>query len=216
MLGPRTVADALLDRITAPMEGGRSTSTNNQWVQYNSTGVRLEDWSRQPTSILVSLKWTHAAAHGATLPGDLRDELASLRRSETAEAVKWWEFSNECGGFPHRRRFESDQDHEAAEQAWEIAWTSHITENSRLRAALKHAVARALPLVADDEPVDLLELLNRQQDEPEPYRDRQKQPVAMRASIAATDAARDASASHTPDSPSGSAPTSTGGPTPGR
>lgn len=106
-----------------------------------------------------------SAAYGASLPPDLRDELAQLVRAERDENRTWWDYSNERGGWPHRRRFSSDDEHQIVQADWDTVYGKHIIALSDLRDRQKAAIARALPLIQDDEPADLLELLDHQ---PEP------------------------------------------------
>ncbi len=185
-LGPGTAADALLDRIRHrdTFEGGRSASQPGCWINYNRKAVRLEDhseiyaalraagtepategnpqWRRMKPTVLVKVTWVEAAAYGASLPPDLHDDLAALRDTEHHENRAWWDYSNERGGWPHRRRFDSDEEHQAVQSEWDTAYGKHISALSDLRDRQKAAVARALPLILDDEPADLLELLDLQ------------------------------------------------------
>lgn len=185
-LGAGTVADALLDRIRHrdTFEGGRSAPQPGCWISYNRKAVRLEDhaeiyaalrstgtqvatadvqpWRRMKPAVLVQVTWVEAAAHGASLPADLRDELATLQRTASDENRFWWDYSNERGGWPHRRRFKTDEEHETAQAEWDAAYRKHIRALSDLGDRQKAAVARALPLILDDEPADLLELLDHQ------------------------------------------------------
>lgn len=188
-LGAGTVADALLDRIRdrGTFEGGRSAPHPGCWISYNRKAVRLEDhaeiyaalrstgtegatadtqpWRRMKPTVVVQVTWVEAAAHGASLPADLRDELATLQRTASDENRFWWDYSNERGGWPHRRRFKTDAEHETAQAEWDTAYGKHIRALSDLRDRQKAAIARALPLILDEEPADLLELLDHQ---PEP------------------------------------------------
>lgn len=111
---------------------------------------------------MLTVAWAQAAAYGAALPCELRTELQVLRRTERAEDLAWWDFSNERGGWPWRRRFATDEEHEAAEAEWDAAYSKHLVALSELRNRLKVTMARALPLTVDDEPVNLLELLDQQ------------------------------------------------------
>lgn len=188
-LGAGTVADALLDRIRdrGTFEGGRSAPQPGCWINYNRKTVRLEDhseiyatlraagtesategtqpWRRMKPTVVVKVTWAEAAAYGASLPPDLRDELAQLVRAERDENRTWWDYSNERGGWPHRRRFSSDDEHQIVQADWDTVYGKHIIALSDLRDRQKAAIARALPLIQDDEPADLLELLDHQ---PEP------------------------------------------------
>lgn len=154
MLGASNVADALLGRLNGTMEGGRSTDEPNQWVHYDARGVRVEDWSqrcealrpagdehrhqmlvtRKPP-VVVAVTWKLVASYGTELPKGLRDEMLRLRRAETAEACAWWESSSDHGGFPHRRRFDSDDAHAAAAQEWETTWSAHLATSRALHEA---------------------------------------------------------------------------------
>lgn len=185
-LGAGTVADALLDRIRdrGTFEGGRSATQAGCWINYNRKAVRLEDhseiyaalraagtegatdgnqpWRRMKPTIVVKVTWVEAAAYGASLPPDLRDELATLVRAERDENLAWWDYSNERGGWPHRRRFNSAEDHQVVQAEWDTVYGKHIRALGDLWDRQKAAIARALPLILDDEPVDLLELLDQQ------------------------------------------------------
>ena len=120
--------------------------------------------TRKPP-VVVAVTWKLVASYdGTELTKGLRDEMLRLRRAETAEACAWWEFSSDRGGFPHRRRFDSDDAQAAAAHQWETTWNAHLATSRALHEALKHAVANALPWTAHDEPVDLLELLAAQHD----------------------------------------------------
>ena len=48
-----------------------------------------------------------------------------------------------------------------AQTEWDNAYTAHLATLRDVWARTKVAVARALPLIEDDEPLDLLELLER-------------------------------------------------------
>lgn len=189
-LGAGTVADALLDRIRDrdTFEGGRSAPQPGCWISYNRKAVRLEDhaeiyaalrtagtegatadtqpWRRMKPTVVVQVTWVEAAAHGASLPTDLRDELATLQRTASDENRFWWDYSNERGGWPHRRRFKTNEEHETAQAEWDTAYGKHIRALSELGDRQKAAIARALPLILDDEPADLLELLDHQPEPP--------------------------------------------------
>lgn len=119
----------------------------------------------KPT-VVVQVTWVEAAAHGTSLPADLRDELATLQRTASDENRFWWDYNNERGGWPHRRRFKTDEEHETAQAEWDTAYGKHIRTLSELRDRQKAAIARALPLILDDEPADLLELLDHQPEPP--------------------------------------------------
>lgn len=93
--------------------------------------------------------------------------MATLQRTERLENRGWSEFSDERGGWPHRRRFDSDEEHRATAAEWDEAWHKHLGVLRDVWDRRKSAIERALPLTVDDEPVDLLELLNQ---EPAPAR----------------------------------------------
>lgn len=205
-LGAGTVADALLDRIRdrGTFEGGRSATHAGCWITYNRKAVRLEDhseiyaalraagtegasdgnqpWRRMKPTIVVKVTWVEAAAHGASLPPDLRDELATLVRAERDENRSWWDYSNERGGWPHRRRFNSAAEHQVVQAEWDTVYGKHIRALGDLWDRQKAAIARALPLILDDEPVDLLELLDHQ---PEPPATAAPSPVIQAAGLRA-------------------------------
>ena len=117
--------------------------------------------------MLVKVTWAEPAAHGASLSPALRDELDVLRRTERTETSSWRQFSDERGGYPHRRRFQSDEAHEAAAAEWDEEWPKHRNVLHDVWDRRKSAIERALPLTVDEEPVDRLELLAH---EPEPAR----------------------------------------------
>lgn len=110
----------------------------------------------------MKVTWAQAADYGATLPSELRTELSTLRDADRNENRSWWEFSTERGGWPWRRRFDSDEEHAAAKTEWDTRYQQHLVTLNDLWGRQKDAVARALPLTVDDEPVDLLELLDQQ------------------------------------------------------
>jgi hypothetical protein len=185
-LGAGMAADALLDglRERGTLEGGRSADQAGCWINYNRKAVWLEDhsefsaalraagddsatdatqaWRRIRPKIVLKVTWAQAAAYGATLPHELRTELRTLRRTERDENRTWWEFSNERGGWPWRHRFATDEEHKTAETEWDAAYSKHLTALREVWDRQKVAIARALPLTVDDEPVDLLELLDQQ------------------------------------------------------
>lgn len=180
-LGPSMAADALLDRLRerGTLEGGRSASQEGCWISYNRKAVWLEDhagfseaieaagtdkeaWRRIKPKVVLKVTWAQAAAYGATLPQELRTELDTLRRTERDENRSWSEFSDARGGWPWRRRFATDEEHQAAEAEWDSVYGKHRVALRQVRARQKAAIARALPLTVDDEPVDLLELLDQQ------------------------------------------------------
>lgn len=185
-LGAGMAADALLDRLRerGTLEGGRSAAQAGCWINYNRKAVWLEDhsefsaafraagadsatdatqaWRRIRPKVVLKVTWTQAAAYGATLPHQLRTELVALRQIASEESRAWWESSSERGGWPWRRRFATDEEHKAAETEWDTAYSKHLTALGELRDRQKTAIARALPLTVDDEPVDLLELLDQQ------------------------------------------------------
>ena len=179
-LGAGMAADALLDRLRerGTLEGGRSAPQEGCWINYNRKAVWLEDhsefseamkvagtdteaWRRIRPKVVLKVTWAEAAAHGASLPQALRNELDTLRRMERAENRSWSEFSDQRGGWPHRRRFGSDEEHQVVQADWDSAYGKHLVALRDVWDHQKSAIARALPLTVDDEPVDLLELLDQ-------------------------------------------------------
>ena len=179
--GAGLAASALLDdlRERTTFEGGSSSPHSNCWIGYNRKAIWLEDhsgrgeaikaagtdkdaWRRIRPEILVKVTWAEAAAHGAALPASLREELETLRRTERAEDRSWSVFSDARGGWPWRRRFATDEEHAAAQSEWDQAYRKHLTVLRDVWDRRKVAIERALPLTVDDEPVDLLELLDHQ------------------------------------------------------
>ncbi|MDP3949625.1 MAG: hypothetical protein Q8Q19_03090, partial [Microbacterium sp.] len=112
--------------------------------------------------VVLKVTWAEAAAYGARVPQELRTELDTLRRTERNEYRSWSDFSDERGGWPWRRRFATDEEHKAAETEWDAVYGKHLVALREVRDRQKAAIARALPLTVDDEPVDLLELLDQQ------------------------------------------------------
>jgi hypothetical protein len=185
-VGTGMAADALLDHLRerGTQEGGRSAPQDGCWINYNRKAVWLEDhsearpavggsgdggqepWRIKP-NVVVKVTWAEAAAHGASLSPALRDELAALQRTERLENRGWSEFSDERGGWPHRRRFDNDEEHRVARAEWDQAYRKHLDALRDVWDRRKSAIERALPLTVDDEPVDLLELLDQ---EPAPAR----------------------------------------------
>lgn len=180
-VGAGLAASALLDdlRERTTFEGGCSAPQNGCWISYNRKAVWLEDhtgfsaamkeagtdkdaWLRIKPKVLVKVTWAEAAAHGAAMSSSLRDELATLQRTERLENRGWSELSDERGGWPHRRRFGTDEEHQAAEVEWGAVYGKHLVALREVWDRRKSAIERALPLTVDDEPVDLLELLDRQ------------------------------------------------------
>lgn len=180
-LGAGMAADALLDRLRGrgTLQGGRSAPQEGCWISYNRKAVWLEDhlgfseaikaagtdneaWLRIRPQVIVKVSWADAAAYGATLPQGLRTELDSLRRTEREENHNWSEFSDARGGWPWRRRFSTDEEHQVAQAEWDAAYGKHLVALRDVWDRQKAAVASALPLTVDDEPVDLLELLDAQ------------------------------------------------------
>jgi hypothetical protein len=185
-LGAGMAADALLDHLRerGTLEGGRSAPQDGYWINYNRKAVWLEDhskfsaalraagdggatdtaqaWRRIRPKIVLKVTWAEAAAYGASLPLSLRDELATLRRTEREENHRWSEFSDQRGGWPHRRRFDSDEEHQVVQAEWDAAYSKHLVALRDVWDRQKSTIARALPLTVDDEPVDLLELLDQQ------------------------------------------------------
>lgn len=215
--GSGIAASALLDemRERTTLEGGCSAPQSNCWISYNRKAIWLEDhsgfgeamkaagtdkdaWRRIRPEIVVKVSWTEAASHGAALPRQLREELANLQRTERAEDRSWREFSDIRGGWPWRRRFATDAEHQAAEAEWDTAYGTHLSKLQDVWRRRKAAVARALPLTNDDEPVDLLELLDQQSNTPTlPLR-----PAALQSSALRTSARRAAGAAHVGGGPS--------------
>ncbi len=111
---------------------------------------------------MLKVTWEEAAAYGARLPEEFRTELDTLRRTERDENRSWSEFSDERGGWPWRRRFSTNEEHKAAETEWNAAYGRHLVALREVWDRQKAAIARALPLTVDDEPVDLLELIQQQ------------------------------------------------------
>ena len=185
-LGVGMAADALLDRLRerGTLEGGRSAPQDGCWINYNRKAVWLEDhsefsaalraagddsatdtaqaWRRIRPKIVLKVTWAEAAAYGASLPQAWRTELDTLRRTERDENRSWTEFSDERGGWPHRRRFDTDDDHQVVQAEWDAVYGKHLSALRDVWDRQKAAIARALPLTVDDEPVDLLELLDQQ------------------------------------------------------
>ena len=180
-LGAGMAADALLDRLRdrGTLEGGRSAPQDGCWISYNRKAVWLEDhsgfseamkaagtdteaWRRSRPKVVLKVPWAEAAAYGATLPQELRTELDTLRRNEREENRSWSEFSDARGGWPWPRRFDSDEEHQEAQAEWDEVYGKHLVALRDVRDRQKAAIARALPLTIDDEPVDLLELLDQQ------------------------------------------------------
>lgn len=180
-LGAGMAADALLDRLRdrGTLEGGRSAPQDGCWISYNRKAVWLEDhsalseamkavgtdtqaWRRIRPKVVLKVTWAEAAAYGATLPQELRTDLDTLRRTERDENRGWSEYSDARGGWPWRRRFESDEEHLEAQAEWDGVYGQHLVALRDVWARQKAAIARALPLTVDDEPVDLLELLDQQ------------------------------------------------------
>lgn len=209
-LGAGMAADALLDRLRerGTLEGGRSATQAGCWINYNRKAVWLEDHSEFSAAlraagdasaadatqalrqirpkVMLKVTWAQAAAYGGTLPQELRAELDTLRCAERAENRTWWEFSNERGGWPWRRRFATDEEHKRAETEWDAAYSKHLTALRELRESQKAAIARALPLTFDDEPLDLLELLDQTPVAPtEPAESAAMQAGALRDAAAA-------------------------------
>lgn len=180
-LGAGMAADALLDRLRdrGTLEGGRSAPQDGCWISYNRKAVWLEDhsefseamraagsdkqaWRRIRPKVVLKMTWAEAAAYGATLPHELRTELDTLRGTERDENRRWSEFSDARGGWPWRRRFDSDEEHLEAQTEWDDVYGKHLVALRDVWALQKAAIARALPLTVDDEPVDLLEMLDQQ------------------------------------------------------
>ncbi|ABL79289.1 MULTISPECIES: hypothetical protein [unclassified Nocardioides] len=185
-LGAGMTADALLDRLRerGTLEGGRSAPQDGCWINYNRKAVWLEDhsefsaalraaadasaadatqaWRRIRPKVVLKVTWAEAAAYGTRLPQELRTELDTLRRTERDENRIWSEFSDERGGWPWRRRYATDEEHKAAETEWDAVYGKHLVALREVWDRQKAAIARALPLTVDDEPVDLLELLDQQ------------------------------------------------------
>ncbi len=180
-LGTGMAADSLLDRLRerGTLEGGRSAPQEGCWINYNRKAVWLEDhsgvpeamkaagtdkeaWRRIRPKVVLKVTWAEAAAYGASLPQALRTELDTLRRTERDENRDWSEFSDERGGWPHRRRFDSDEEQQVVQAEWDAVYRKHLAALRDVWDRQKAAIARALPLTVDDEPVDLLELLDQQ------------------------------------------------------
>lgn len=185
-LGASMAADALVDRLRerGTLEGGRSATQPGCWINYNRNAVWLEDhsafsaamratgddsatdatqaWRQIRPKVVLKVTWSEVAAYGASLPQELRIELDTLRRTERDENRSWSEFSTERGGWPWRRRYATDEEHKAAETEWDAVYGRHLVALREVWDRQKEAIARALPLTVDDEPVDLLELLDQQ------------------------------------------------------
>lgn len=127
-----------------------------------AAGSDKQAWRRIRPKVVLKVTWAEAAAYGATVPQELRTELDTLRRTERDENRRWSEFSDERGGWPWRRRFDSDEDHQVAQAEWDEVYGKHLVALHNVWASQKAAITRALPLTVDDEPTDLLELLDQQ------------------------------------------------------
>ncbi|GAW54787.1 hypothetical protein [Nocardioides sp. PD653] len=179
--GSGLASAALLDKIRTRglFEGGCSAPQPGCWIGYNTKAIWLEDhsefseaikaagtdkeaWRRIRPRIVTKVSWAAVAAHGTALPPGLRGELETLHRTERDEERHWSEFSDARGGWPHRRRFPTDAEHAAAQAEWDQAYNRHLAVLRDIWDQRKTAVGRALPLSMDDEPVDLLELLDQQ------------------------------------------------------
>ena len=189
-LGASMAADALVDRLRerGTLEGGRSATQPGCWINYNRNAVWLEDhsafsaamrasgddsatdatqaWRQIRPKVVLKVTWSEVAAYGASLPQELRIELDTLRRTERDENRSWSEFSDERGGWPHRRRFDSDEEHQLFQAEWDDTYGTHLVALRDVWDRQKAAITRALPLTVDDEPVDLLELLDQQPEAP--------------------------------------------------
>jgi hypothetical protein len=185
-VGTGMAANALLDDLRSrdTLEGGCSAPQDGCWISYSRKAVWLEDhsefsaalsaagpqdtadeqapWRKVKPTVLVKVTWAEAAAHGAGLSPALRHELATLQRTERLENRSWSEFSDQRGGWPHRRRFATDAEHQDAQSEWDEAYRKHLGALRDVWDRRKSAVERALPLTVDDDPVDLLELLDQQ------------------------------------------------------
>jgi hypothetical protein len=185
-VGTGMAANALLDDLRSrdTLEGGCSAPQDGCWINYNRKALWLEDhsefsaalnaagpqgtageqapWRKVKSTVLVKVTWAEAAAHGAGLSPALRHELATLQRTERVENRSWSEFSDQRGGWPHRRRFATDAEHQVAQSEWDGAYRKHLGALRDVWDRRKSAVERALPLTVDDDPVDLLELLDQQ------------------------------------------------------
>lgn len=178
--GSRMAADALLDRLRdgGSLLGGGSGPHPGAWIGYNRQAVWLEEHtdphharsadgtdedsrSQMRSKVTVKVTWAQAAAHGAAMPPPLRAELAGLQRTEREENRTWTEFSAQRGGWPWRSRFETDEEHQAAQAEWDGAYERHATALRGLTARRATALDRALPLTVDAEPEDLLDLLEQ-------------------------------------------------------
>lgn len=189
-LGAGMAADALLDRLRerGTLEGGCSAPQEGCWINYNRKAVWLEDhsefsaavraaghdsatdtaqaWRGIRPKVVLKVTWAEAAAYGVSLPKEWRAELGTLRRAERDETRRWSEFSDARGGWPHRRRFDSDDEHRKVQAEWDDTYGTHLAALRDVWDRQKAAIARALPLTVDDEPVDLLELLDAQPSTP--------------------------------------------------
>lgn len=149
-LGSALAADPLLDRLRerGTLEGGRSAPQEGCWINYNRKAVWLEDhsefsaalraagdagatdsgqaWRRIKPEVVLKVTWAETAAYGASLPQALRNELDTLRRMERAEDRSWSEFSDQRGGWPWRRRFDSDEEHQEAQAEWDEVYGKHL------------------------------------------------------------------------------------------
>lgn len=92
---------------------------------------------------MLKVTWAEAAAYGVTLPQELRTELDTLRRNERDENRSWSEFSNARGGWPWRRRFESDELHQETQAEWDEVYGKHLVALRDVRDRQKTAIARA-------------------------------------------------------------------------
>lgn len=179
--GSGLASAALLDeiRVRGLFEGGCSAPHPGCWISYNTKAIWLEDhsefseamktagtdmdaWRQIRPRVVTKVSWATVAAYGAALQPGLRRELETLRRTERDEDRRWSEFSDTRGGWPHRRRFATDAEHLAAQSEWDQSYNRHLAVLRDVWDQRKTAVGRALPLSVDDEPVDLLELLDQQ------------------------------------------------------
>jgi hypothetical protein len=118
-----------------------------------------------------SLKWSRVKAHARSLPADLRERIATNNRAHQKHQAAYPRFAASAPACGHGRPvtwfgkegpITQGQALYAAEyDAWEASGVMDLwrAEGDVLDAERSRLLDEALPLAADDEPADLLELL---------------------------------------------------------
>lgn len=146
LLGGYAAAAALVG-AARPCASGR-LAVRDCWVDYSPNCLRLESWplgTRDPVT-LATVRWRDVAAHGKTLPAQLRADLLTKVADHVAATEAWRQFSSAHGHYPWRDRYASNEEYASARAHWEARWCSYVDASKQLQRELSELVELSLPL----------------------------------------------------------------------